>query len=56
MPSLAWSAELDNNLAPMDDTHREFVECYNVLLNIRHKYGDDELLRGQVDMTLRNEF
>ena len=30
MPSLAWSADLDNNLAPMDETHREFVECYNV--------------------------
>ena len=29
MPSLSWSADLDNNLAPMDETHREFVECYN---------------------------
>ena len=33
MPSLAWSTDLDNNLAPMDDTHREFVECYNAAAN-----------------------
>ena len=33
MPSLAWSADLDNNLAPMDETHREFVECYNAAAN-----------------------
>jgi hemerythrin len=29
MPSLNWNASLENNLAPMDETHREFVECYN---------------------------
>lgn len=29
MPSLNWNASLENNLAPMDATHREFVECYN---------------------------
>ncbi|WP_345794485.1 hemerythrin domain-containing protein [Thauera sp. JM12B12] len=29
MPSLTWNASLANDLAPMDATHREFIECYN---------------------------
>ncbi|AVR87973.1 hemerythrin domain-containing protein [Thauera aromatica] len=32
MPDLVWSDELENDLAPMDDTHREFVASYNALL------------------------
>lgn len=31
MPSLSWNDALANNLAPMDETHREFVECYNAV-------------------------
>ncbi len=31
MPSLTWSDSLANNLAPMDETHREFVDCYNAV-------------------------
>ncbi|HAF56315.1 MAG TPA: cation-binding hemerythrin HHE [Thauera sp.] len=31
MPSLTWNASLENNLAQMDETHREFVECYNAV-------------------------
>lgn len=27
-----------------------------MLLNIRHKYEDDELLQGQVDMMIKNDF
>ena len=42
MPSLAWSADLDNNLAPMDETHREFVECYNAAANA----APDDFLRA----------
>ncbi len=34
MPSLDLERfDLDNNLAPMDETHREFVECYNAAAN-----------------------
>lgn len=33
MPSMTWSESLSNNLAPMDETHREFVECYNTVAN-----------------------
>ncbi len=29
MPSLTWNASLANELAPMDATHREFIDCYN---------------------------
>lgn len=29
MPSLTWKDSLANNLAPMDETHREFIDCYN---------------------------
>ena len=31
MPSLTWSDSLANKLAPMDETHREFVDCYNAV-------------------------
>lgn len=31
MPAIEWTDGLEVGLAPMDDTHREFVECYNVL-------------------------
>ncbi|ENO90328.1 hemerythrin domain-containing protein [Thauera linaloolentis] len=31
MPSLDWNEQLENGLARMDDTHREFVELYNVV-------------------------
>jgi hemerythrin-like metal-binding protein len=33
MASLEWSEKLENGLARMDDTHREFVELYNVVAN-----------------------
>jgi len=32
------------------------IECYNVLLNIRHKYENSELIAGQLDLTLKNQF
>ncbi len=32
MPSMTWTDSLANNLAPMDDTHREFIDCYNAAL------------------------
>ena len=32
------------------------LELYNILLNIRHKYTDDELVQGQVELTLKNDF
>ncbi len=31
MPTLTWNDSLANNLVPMDNTHREFVECYNAV-------------------------
>lgn len=31
MPSLTWNDALKNDLAPMDQTHREFVDCYNAV-------------------------
>src|SRR5690606_25461803 len=31
MPSLTWNDSLANNLPPMDETHREFVDCYNAV-------------------------
>lgn len=31
MPVMEWTEALELGLAPMDDTHREFVECYNAL-------------------------
>lgn len=31
MPSLTWNASLANDLAPMDATHREFIDCYNAV-------------------------
>lgn len=31
MPSLTWNDALANDLAPMDQTHREFVDCYNAV-------------------------
>jgi len=33
MASLEWSEKLENGLPRMDDTHREFVELYNVVAN-----------------------
>jgi hemerythrin len=32
MPAMEWSDKLELGLGKMDDTHREFVECYNALL------------------------
>ena len=32
------------------------IECYNLLLNIRHKYVDNELIGKQIDLTVKNEF
>lgn len=29
MSPLSWNDELANDLEPMDDKHREFVDCYN---------------------------
>ncbi|MDY0046802.1 MAG: hemerythrin domain-containing protein [Thauera propionica] len=40
MASLEWSEKLENGLARMDDTHREFVELYNVVANA----GPDDFL------------
>lgn len=31
MSGLVWSDALANELAPMDETHREFVDCYNAV-------------------------
>ncbi|MFT3757400.1 hemerythrin domain-containing protein [Thauera sp.] len=31
MPSLEWNEKLENGLARMDDTHREFVELYTAV-------------------------
>ncbi len=31
MPSLQWTETLENGLARMDDTHREFVDLYNAV-------------------------
>ena len=35
-----------------------FVECYNLLLNIRHKYVDSELIKGNsyVDLAIKSDF
>ena len=32
------------------------IECYNLLLNIRHKYVNNELIGKQIDLTVKNEF
>ena len=32
------------------------IECYNVLLNIRHRYLDTEIISSQNDLTLKNVF
>ncbi len=31
MPALEWTEQLENGLARMDDTHREFVDLYNAV-------------------------
>ncbi len=31
MPEMAWTAQLETGLAPMDATHQEFVVLYNAL-------------------------
>jgi len=35
MPTLQWSEKLENGLARMDETHREFVELYNAVAEAR---------------------
>jgi hypothetical protein len=32
------------------------IECFNVLLNIRHKYEGTDLISKQVDLSLKNQF
>lgn len=39
-------AEKEQGFMLQQQTQKFFLECYNVLLNIRHKYAGDELLQG----------
>ena len=32
------------------------IECYNVLLNIRHRYVDTDIISSQNDLTLKNNY
>lgn len=32
------------------------IQCFNVLLNIRHKYENTELISKQIDLSLKNQF
>ena len=49
-------AQKEEHFAFLQQSKKFIVELHNVLLNIRHKYADDELVQGQVDMTIKNEF
>jgi hypothetical protein len=32
------------------------IECYNVLLNIRHRYVDTDIISSQIDLALKNQY
>jgi len=55
MPDLVWSADLDNNLAPMDETHREFVDCYNVAASAAPEDFLPSSLPGPEELAERSE-
>ena len=50
------NAQKEEHFAFQQQSRKFILELHNVLLNIRHKYEDDELLQGQVDMMIKNDF
>jgi hypothetical protein len=32
------------------------IECYNQLINIRHRFTQNKLIGSQVDLTLKQDF
>lgn len=48
MPQIAWSHAYELGIAPMDQTHREFVEIVNRVGQV----GDDGLLGGLDELVL----
>lgn len=44
MPLIAWSDKLSNQLEPMDQTHREFIELYNAMAEALAQGTADTLL------------
>ena len=42
----AVHVEKEQGFMLQQQTQKFFLECYNVLLNVRHKYAGDELLQG----------
>lgn len=32
------------------------IECFNILLNIRHRYESTDLISKQMDLSLKNQF
>ena len=44
MSTLAWSDKLSNQLEPMDQTHREFIEMYNTMAAALAQGSAEQLL------------
>ncbi|MBT0960629.1 hemerythrin domain-containing protein [Denitromonas iodatirespirans] len=49
MATMEWTENLEVGLGPMDDTHREFVVCYNAMVN-----ADDSAFLGQLDAFIQH--